>query len=199
MRGVHIVRDPRDVLISATHYHLRARERWLHLPRPRFGGGTYQEAIRSAGTIRDALLFELRHRTRRVIRGMTSFPRLPGVPTITYESLIADDALLTFEEMFSFLGFSGPTLEVALKCAIDNSIALNAARPRSGHIRSGKPEQWREVFDRGLGQRFAAEAGDALIALGYERDDSWLSELPAVRGGLDDAVPDRDGSSLAVS
>ena len=33
-RGLHMVRDPRDMIVSACFYHLTSTEPWLHVPRP---------------------------------------------------------------------------------------------------------------------------------------------------------------------
>ncbi|MEK6251857.1 MAG: hypothetical protein AABM43_07920 [Actinomycetota bacterium] len=190
MRGVHIIRDPRDVLISSTFYHLRASEPWLHRPLPQYDGKTYQEKLRSLGTIREAILLELGSLPTRVtLNEMRGFPKLATVPTINYESLMIGDVLAEFEAMFSSLGFSGEARRVALECARRESIVLNPARRRSPHVRSGEPQQWRQLFDRVLGDQFVAVAGDDLVALGYEPDDSWPEELPATRPALDEHLP----------
>jgi hypothetical protein len=189
IRGVHIVRDPRDVLISATFYHLKADERWLDQPMPYLRGMTYREKLHSFGTIREAFIFELRNQTQKAIRAMASFPRLPTVATVTYESLMTGDVLAAFAAMFASLGFRGPARGVALECARQESIVLNPTRRRSSHVRSGELHQWRHAFDRELGELFVAEAGNALIALGYEPDHSWLKELPATRPALDKPLP----------
>src|SRR5437764_4734607 len=44
-RVLHLIRDPRDVIISAMHYHRVAKERQLHVRRRKFGDLTYQEKI----------------------------------------------------------------------------------------------------------------------------------------------------------
>lgn len=46
-RGLHLIRDPRDVILSGMHYHLRAPEKWLHDPEPDYGGLSYQEKLNS--------------------------------------------------------------------------------------------------------------------------------------------------------
>lgn len=46
-RGSHMIRDPRDMVISAYFYHLKTAEAWVHLPRERFGGRSYQEYLNS--------------------------------------------------------------------------------------------------------------------------------------------------------
>jgi hypothetical protein len=200
MRGVHIIRDPRDVLISSAFYHLTAPEGWLHRPLPQYDDMTYQEKLRSLGTIRKALLLELKSLQMRIILDeMQAFPKLATVPTTTYESLMAGDVLAAFEAMFSSLGFSGHAKQVALECARQESIVLNPRRRRSHHVRSGEPQQWRQQFDQELGEQFVAVSGDDLVALGYEPDHSWLKDLPPARPSLDGPLPvgeARDSTAL---
>src|SRR5438034_8174977 len=33
-RVFHLIRDPRDVVVSAMHYHRTSTEKWLHVPDP---------------------------------------------------------------------------------------------------------------------------------------------------------------------
>jgi hypothetical protein len=44
-RGLRMIRDPRDMVISSMHYHRRSSEPWPH--RPRGEGMTYQEKSRA--------------------------------------------------------------------------------------------------------------------------------------------------------
>lgn len=41
-KGLHIIRDPRDVIVSGCFYHTKSSEKWLHIKRKDFGGLTYQ-------------------------------------------------------------------------------------------------------------------------------------------------------------
>src|SRR3954466_12518100 len=41
-RGTHMIRDPRDVLVSGYFYHLWTAERWANLPDPRYEGRSYR-------------------------------------------------------------------------------------------------------------------------------------------------------------
>lgn len=184
-RGIHLIRDPRDVLISATFYHLRSSEPWLHVAQPDFDGMTYQQALRSLPTLRDCLLFELKYHTGFVIDEMTTFPPLANVSTVYYESLMGEDSLSVFEHLFAHLGFPRSARKVALGCAERESIQLNPTRRRSAHIRSGATRQWRMHFDRALGEAFAEDFGAALVSLGYEPDESWLDSLPQASEKLD--------------
>ena len=41
-RASHLIRDPRDVVVSGYHYHRRTDETWVHEPSDRYGGLSYQ-------------------------------------------------------------------------------------------------------------------------------------------------------------
>ena len=56
-RGIHIIRDPRDVILSACFYHQKSDEAWLHEPRKEFNGLTYQQKINTYEDMDDKLLF----------------------------------------------------------------------------------------------------------------------------------------------
>src|SRR5581483_12442001 len=42
-KGIHMIRDPRDMIVSACFYHQKATEKWLHVRQDSLGGLTYQE------------------------------------------------------------------------------------------------------------------------------------------------------------
>jgi len=46
-RGSHMIRDPRDVAVSAYHYHLWTKEAWARVPRERFGGKSFHDHLNS--------------------------------------------------------------------------------------------------------------------------------------------------------
>ena len=52
-RGIHIIRDPRDVIISGSFHHQKSKEKWLHRPRENLQGLTYQQKINSYRNIDD--------------------------------------------------------------------------------------------------------------------------------------------------
>ncbi len=189
VRGFHLVRDPRDMLISASFYHERSQEPWLHSPRAFLDGESYQGVMHQRPTVRGRLLFELAHTTSLTVKEMALVPSsLPSIAKVTYESLITDTTLDVFRELFTSLGFSKGARRVAVECARHESITLNP-RKRMGHVRSGQPGQWREFFDRQLGEDFVSRLGNELVALGYEADHSWVKALPTSRPSLDVHMP----------
>lgn len=178
-RAVHLVRDPRDVIISAAHYHLTADEPWLHEPRNPTGQ-TYQQSLRRCTTLDARLDFEMRHASGRTIRDMQAWPYgRSDVIEVRYEDLVQDSQLELFHRIYAFLGIPGGAMPTALQHAWDHS--LFSGRVASDHVRSGRVEQWRSVFTRPLGERFLERHPTALRDLGYEPDDSWVEELPPSR------------------
>lgn len=144
-RGIHLVRDPRDMIVSAAFYHQTSSEKWLHVPLPEFSGLTYQQKINSYASFDDKLLFEMEHSSFENIRNMMRFDCPDGsFKRIKYEDLIDDRDLTQFEQMFAFLGFRDRAMAWCLAAARRNSLFGGAARIK--HVRSGRASQWPEYF-----------------------------------------------------
>lgn len=188
----HLIRDPRDVLISSMHYHLRADERWLLRADPQFGGRTYREAINALPTERARYIFEMQHSTSKNLRNMLDWDyNRPNSMECRYEDIIRDIESSLFLRVATHLGFSQEELPLCRRMFLRTAIfGGNAKRKDEGkvtHVRSGQPEQWRGIFDRSLGEGFLTRFGDTLVKLGYEKDDAWLDSLPEHRPELDSA------------
>lgn len=174
-RGFHIVRDPRDIIVSGCFYHLKSTEDWLHRKKDSFGGLTYQEKISSFSTLSDQILFEMENAAFRGIKDISSWDyQNPNFMEIKYENLIKDKDLKIFKEIFDFLGFSNSETKSLLKIAHDNSLFSNKLT-KTKHIRSGKAQQWKTIFTKQHRTRFVELFGDVLVQLGYEEDnEQWL-------------------------
>lgn len=172
-RGLHLIRDPRDIIVSGCFYHQKSDEAWLHVKDPEFGGLTYQEKLNSIPALGDKLLFEMDNSARRTITDIAQWDyQNSAFFEAKYEDLIRDHDLLLFHQIFAFLGFEGKTIPKALDVAWQNSLFSNRV-PTSVHVRSGKPSQWKRYFEPVHQQRFVELFGDVLIKLGYEADNSW--------------------------
>jgi hypothetical protein len=184
-RGMRVVRDPRDQLISSTRYHLRGSEAWLHEPEDRFDGRTYHEVLHALPTWREQLLFDMHGSSKRNIDRMVRFDDSPSnVRTITYEALMTG-GLDEFSRLFEFFGLRRFARRVALQCAAANSLFSNPALAADPHISSGAVAQWPGVFDRGLAESFLELHPTALERLGYEATNDWMASLPVRRPELD--------------
>lgn len=175
-RGVHMIRDPRDVVISGCFYHQKSDEEWLHDSRKDLQGRTYQEAINQLKTLDEQIHFEMEHAAKWNIEAMVAWNYSnPAFIELKYEDLIEDYDLFLFHKVFSFLGFPGSVLPNLLSIAYQNSLFSNQVKT-GGHIRSGKPSQWKKYFNASHRERFVEIFGEALIELGYEENHNWIKE-----------------------
>jgi hypothetical protein len=172
-RGLHIICDPRDRIVSGCFYHQKANEPWLHERKAALDGLTYQEKINSYASFDDKLLFEMEHSGKFGVQEMLNWDyENPNFFEVKYENLINDKNLLLFHQIFTFLGFSGQTIHRILEIAHKNSLFSDNI-PKSVHVHSGESGQWKQYFKPVHRRRFVELFGDALITLGYEKNTAW--------------------------
>ncbi len=169
-RILHVIRDPRDIVISAMHYHRKSDEKWLHRPDDRFGGKTYQQMLNSLPDDKTRMMFEMDYSSGQTIRGMCAWPYgRPDCFETKYEVLLSNGQE-EFAKAARHLGITNGEVDVAVSVFLDNSLA-GGARHKIGsrpHIRSGAAQQWRAVYDDELMQAFTERFPDAVSQLGYE-------------------------------
>lgn len=177
IRGSHIVRDPRDIAVSAYRYHLWTDEPWVNTPRDDLNGRTYQEHLNSLSES-DGLLVEIERSCRDVVTNMRvwNYDR-PDFLELRYEDLIQDEDAC-FERLFAHYGFSQAAIASSVQIARHHSFAAKTGRAigdvaGGSHLRSGKPGQWRAEFRPEHVASMKRLANDVLIRLGYESDDDW--------------------------
>lgn len=172
-RGVHIIRDPRDRIVSGAFYHQRSKERWLHTKKGKYGGMSYQQKLCSLSSLEDKIAFEMNNAACKTIGEMRCWDyKNSNFIEVKYEELILDLDLMQFHRIFSFLGFDGRSIPAALQIAWENSL-FSGELEKSGHIRSGEAEQWKTLFTAEHKRQFVDLFGDALIELGYEQNNDW--------------------------
>ncbi len=188
-RLLHLIRDPRDVVISAAHHHKVSAERWLHRPMSEFGGRTYQQVINALPEGEERLRFEMLHRSGQTIRRMQYWHYAPHARIeCTYEDLMADVSCELFGSIAVRLGLDEA---VSRQCFWEASLFGGLAKQGGGagdHVRSGAPRQWASVYTRRLGREFVAEFGEVLVHLGYEPDNAWVDRLPDEVSAADQTV-----------
>jgi hypothetical protein len=185
-RILHLIRDPRDVVISGMNYHRTSDEEWLNQPKKELGGRTYQEHINGLADDEARYLFEMDMSAGNTVRAMANWNYArPECFECKYEELSGDDGTALFLKIIAHLGFAKDETKECRKQFRRHSIfgarAERTRERRAAHIRSGEAAQWRDVFDRTLGAAFVERFGDVLVRLGYERDNSWVDALPARR------------------
>jgi Sulfotransferase domain len=170
-RGSHLIRDPRDVVVSAYHYHLWTDEEWVNIPRAEYGGMTYQQYLRSLEP-EAGIAEEIRRSAGSHLAEMGEWNyRQPEFLELKYEDVMADQAS-HFGQIFRHYGFKpaavGRSVDVALRFSFPRVAGRSIGEVKEGsHLRSGKPGQWREVLSPQNMALFRELTGDLVERLGY--------------------------------
>lgn len=187
-RFFHLIRDPRDVLLSGAHYHETTDgkyEKFLYYPRDELGGKTYQEYIRSLPSREEKLAFEMGGKHAETMAQMRRWDYAnPRSFEVRYEDLIVDDDCAIFSEALRFFGFSDDEVAIGAKVFHENSLFGEKGKELRArdHVKSGKPAQWISKLPRSVAELYLQRHGDDLIKLGYETDKGWLDRLgPAAK------------------
>ena len=188
-RVIHIIRDGRDVAVSATHHRWNQAEDRGGSSRPTPDQLAKREAYRKdpRGLLRtdDGIFpeFELEKSAAkwgaRVGKTVRDGPALLGADyyaEVRYEDLLEKPE----EELGRLLGFlgadaSGPTVRRCVRAASFERLAGGRSRGQeaASFFRKGVAGDWKNVFTERNKRDFKAAAGDLLIELGYEEDGDW--------------------------
>lgn len=163
--GLHIRREPRDVVISSGFYHKRSDEQWLHIPRNKYGGNTYQQYINAIESLEDVFLFELDNVAGLTIRDMLNWNYERGFVEFKYEDLVTPDGGRMFRHEINRWSLS--TLEKSLLEGLFNYYSVFAGRAKKGHVRDPRSKQFEQHFTAKLQKEFTARFSGALSKLGY--------------------------------
>jgi hypothetical protein len=178
VRVLHLIRDPRDVLISAMHYHKTSTEAWLRQPARGHGGTGYQSKLTSFASPFEQYVFELENATNSIIEDMLDWQYdRANCLELRYEDLRLDNALALWSRIVSFLGFEEAEQDFCKDCFWKHSLFGGAASVNRRHARSGDVAQWKREFTPELAHAFVDRFPDALQVLGYESDDRWIERL----------------------
>lgn len=193
LRGSHLVRDPRDMVVSGYHYHLWCDEPWATTPLRELGDGirdywpllpvddfrdlSYRDYLNTLDP-EAGMEAELLRASSTDLADLAAWGRSdPRFLELRYEDLLADEPAL-FRRLFEHYGFSEAAVEDCLEIA--EGFSFNQVTRRklgevaSGqHLRSGAARQWETAFTPTLKRRFKALHGELLIELGYEDDLEW--------------------------
>lgn len=187
---LHVIRDPRDVLLSGCAYHRTAPqkgEKFLHVSRADLDGKTYQQHLNSLPDRNQQLLFEMANKHAETVSEMRAWPYGdPRSTELRYEDLMADTKCGLIRRAFGALGLRGQDVEKGVQAFWNNSLfgGLADRSAQSGRLRDhvqsgGRLRRWEQELPRTIGQAYADRFGDDLIALGYEKDTSWVGRLAA--------------------
>lgn len=165
--GLHVVRDPRDLLVSATKYHVRSTEAWLHVPDQKFGGKTYQQMVLAMDSLEERMLFELDNVTGADIAEMLAWTYdRPGMVELRYERMVGDGSARYFSD--SIGAWNLPAAEHRLLVGLFEYFSIGKPGTRgNSHIRNARAGQWQDQFTPAVTARFNALFPGAAERLGY--------------------------------
>ena len=185
---LHLIRDPRDVLLSKCQYHHVAPkkgEAFLHTPREDLGGKTYQAHLCDIESYEDKLLFEMREKHAVTVAELLQFPKDHEVAyELRYETLINDTEQDEMRSAFQHWNLDAKATKDALavvwQTSLFGSFKTFEDRPQQvrSHVFSGAARRWQNELPQAVGKIYAQEFGNALIELGYETDTTWVDRLP---------------------
>ena len=179
IRAVHIIRDPRDMIISGYFYHKRAGEPWCNYINPTDDDWSVVNAsvpsslpentsfaeYLNAVSVEDGLAAEIEFRQNHFESMMKWATDDPRVLTVKYEDILGNEAE-TFRRIYKFYDFPLHTRLAASWYASRYSAKSN--RRLATHIRNPNHGQWREMFTPKLAQMFNEKHGSLLEKYGYE-------------------------------
>jgi hypothetical protein len=166
-----IYRDPRDVVVSASHY-LRHMNRWHRLSK-RFRSLASDEdgVLLSIEGLPDDESRELLPSIAERFRWYEGWLDSPNVMPLRFEDLTDDGRDAKLVEAIDF--YAARSVQPVDRAATLRAV-LEAIDPHKSHtFRAGKQGGWRKAFTPQVTAAFKRVAGDLLIRLGYERDHSW--------------------------
>jgi Sulfotransferase domain len=187
--GSHMIRDPRDVVVSGYYYHLWCEEPWVDRPikleepelplqrhlikAGRSDSISYKQLLNSVSR-EEGISLEILRFSQTDMRRMAAWNYDdPRFYEIKYCDLILDEDRI-FYEMFKHYGFTDQAANRCVEIARRLSFRHIAKREEfKRHLRSGRAGQWREEFNDEHKQLLKALHGQDLIKLGYEKDLSW--------------------------
>lgn len=170
-RGIHVMRDPRDMIVSGYHYHKWTYETWVH--RPDDAGRSYQQKLQEADP-RTGLFMEIDHFIffyRDLLEGWDMGD--PDILEVSYEDLMGEDRDRLYHDIFAHLGCTGEQLAIGIdlmrlfEAKRRTGRSEDAEKARHQHIRSGRKEQWRKELSLEHLDYIEAQLGPVLRKFGY--------------------------------
>ena len=165
----HVVRDPRDIIVSGYFYHLWCSEDWCRVPDEQFRGQSYQEHLNSVSKS-EGLAAEITrscHAVDQMIKWMDEKSR--RVFHIRYEEVFGNE-LEVISPLLDAWELDKAEREVAIKTITNMSFAGMKAAGLVGkgqHARQGSSGDWVNHFETTHIELFKSKYDRVLESLGY--------------------------------
>ncbi len=174
--GSHIIRDPRDLIISGYFYHLWCDEKWVKKKSHEYKGLNYQEALNSISQ-EEGIAMEI-GRVKWVVKRMVSWDYSnPHILEVRLEELAVDEQDV-FRRIFEKYEFNREQIEIGMSIVEKLSFEKRTGRKkgeedRKSHLRKGVAGDWKNHFTEEHKKLFKVMYPGVLAQLGYEHDDNW--------------------------
>ena len=180
IRGLRMIRDPLDVVISAVKYHETTDAAWVHRKRANLGGKTVQEYLRGLESFDDKLRFEIDDVSVKNLREMEEFDGKGVIETVCYEDLIDDTDLRRSAALFSMLGFDPYEVVIGIASMWRHSLFGQSWGVRDNHVKDGSSRQHVKVYSPEARAYFDERFGALRARLGYGQNTAFsVPELNA--------------------
>ena len=176
-RGSHMIRDPRDIIVSGYFYHLWCTEPLYTSPRSEFGGKSYQEALRLLPQER-GLAMEIEWSEPRIRTMVDWHYDNAEFLELRFEDFIRDEHASALAA-FKHYGLSDDQIETIANI-VEKEFSFEAItgrkkgeEDRESHFRKGQAGDWLLHFSDAHKQLFKEIYPGILTQLEYELDDEW--------------------------
>lgn len=146
---IQCIRDPRDLVVSATKYHQTSKEQWLHEKLPEFNGSTYNLMINSCESFEEKCFFEIKNQSNEIMENLKICSKIFSknqkmIKFIKLEDLMQDYNYSIYKSVFNFLKLEESYLLIFLKiCKVYSIWNIDKNRPIfSDHIQHSTPGFW---------------------------------------------------------
>jgi tetratricopeptide (TPR) repeat protein len=177
-KGFRLIRDPRDVVISAVKYHETTDAQFANMPKKNFGNMSLRHKICSLETLEDKILFEINEVMEKNILDMLHYSFSDQILTLKYEHLISDGKLVLTSKLLQWLGFDEREIILGL-CIFWNESLFGLKKSGStSHIRNGAPRQFESIYTPKLHDAFEKKYPGVIQQLRYDDPQDEAPHLP---------------------
>ena len=166
---LHLIRDPRDVIVSGYFYHRICKEKWAK-------NSKYQSLLNLLDKF-SGLMVEIHYARGTINKTCTNYNSYPNYMCMKYEDLILNQET-NFRKIFEWFGFEGEAVNdltrIALSCGFEKITGRKLGEESKGsHARKGIPGDWKNHFTEKHKEYFKETYPGVLELLKYEDNDKW--------------------------
>lgn len=177
VRGLLVLRDPRDIAVSLLHS-------WLYSHRENEEISDIRKALRDTSPVRRIrfVLLNMPEIEHPALSSWATYAGHQNLLRLSYEDFVADTAGCLMR-VFELIGRKVPDETVASLVARHSFSTVSGRNPgqsnQFSHLRKGMPGDWKNHFSKADGEEFERIFPGLLVGLGYETGADWVEALPS--------------------